>query len=199
MFLGYMSVMDDRYEVEVKCPVLRTEDPELMERTAGSICDRIASAGGKNEGKRRQSDLYLNHPCRDFARTDESVRIRSEMRSGGTKLKITYKGPKVSGRSKARAEQEIELAKGTDPGTLLSFFRSIGFTEVVMIEKIRDIFKLEGVELSVDRVKGLGVFVEAEKVAASVPEAEAEIIALMDSLGFKDRERRSYLELLLEG
>jgi adenylate cyclase class 2 len=191
--------MDDRYEVEVKCPVLRTDDPALMERTAGSIRDRLAFAGAKYEGERRQSDLYLNHPCRDFARTDESVRIRSEMRSDVTKLKITYKGPKVSGRSKARAEHELDLAEGTDQGTLLSFFRSIGFTEVVMIEKVRDIFELDGVELSVDRVKGVGVFVEAEKVASSVPEAEAEIIALMDSLGFKDRERRSYLELYLEG
>lgn len=191
--------MDVRYEVEVKCPVLRTDDPALMERTAGSICDRISSAGAKHLGEKCQSDLYMNHPCRDFARTDESVRIRSEMGPDVTKFKITYKGPKVSGRSKARAEYELVLAEGTDHKTLLSFFRSIGFTDVLTMEKTRVIFELEGIELSVDRVKDLGVFVEAEKVVSSVPEAEAEIMALMDSLGFKDRERRSYLELILEG
>jgi adenylate cyclase class 2 len=191
--------MDERFEVEVKCAVLRTKKGSEAERSARSVRERVLSAGAVPKGERHQSDVYLEHPCRDLASTDESVRARREREGTKERIVITYKGPKVSPRSKTRAEHELTMAEGTGLDEVLTLFRSIGFNEVRRVEKSREVFELKGVELSIDRVEGLGVFVEAEKVSSSVPEAESEVMSIMDSLGLADRERRSYLEMILEG
>ena len=58
---------------------------------------------GAGSGVSEQSDLYFNHPARDFAKTDEALRLRSV----GDEHFITYKGPKLDATTKTR--QEIEL------------------------------------------------------------------------------------------
>ncbi len=38
---------------------------------------RLASLGGKLGEPIHQSDQYFAHPCRDFAKSDEALRIRT--------------------------------------------------------------------------------------------------------------------------
>lgn len=52
-----------------------------------------------------ETDLFFQHPVRDFAKTDECLRIRS--RQG--ELMITYKGAKVDLLTKTREEIELPL------------------------------------------------------------------------------------------
>jgi adenylate cyclase class 2 len=52
-----------------------------------------------------QSDQYFAHPSRDFALTDEALRIRT---SGGESF-VTYKGPKLDTTTKTRHELELTL------------------------------------------------------------------------------------------
>ena len=84
-----------------------------------------ASPGRRASGNgRRRSDRYFAHPSRDFARTDEALRLR---RIGEFNF-ITYKGPKLDATTKTRREIEIGLADGqqaaTDAAELLA---AIGF------------------------------------------------------------------------
>ena len=53
-----------------------------------------------------QTDNYYAHPARDFAATDEALRIRRV----GTASYLTYKGPKIDQMTKTREETEIPLA-----------------------------------------------------------------------------------------
>ena len=55
-----------------------------------------------------QVDRYFAHPGRDFARTDEALRLRRV----GELNYITYKGPKLDATTKTRREVEIPLADG---------------------------------------------------------------------------------------
>ena len=55
-------------------------------------------------------DIYLNHPARDFAETNEAFRIRRI----SDENRITYKGPRRSGPTKTREEIEIPFASGPD-------------------------------------------------------------------------------------
>ena len=55
-----------------------------------------------------QVDLYFAHPARDFAQTDEALRIRRV----GERNFVTYKGPKLDAMTKTRRELELPLADG---------------------------------------------------------------------------------------
>src|SRR6516162_2725993 len=59
--------------------------------------------------RRSESDRYFNAPDRDFARTDEALRIRSI----GKRNFITYKGPKTDRQTKTRTELELPLGEGS--------------------------------------------------------------------------------------
>lgn len=180
----------DSLEVEVKAPV---PDPLGLVRA-------IRRQGGRSHGVLRQSDRYFNHPQRDFARTDEALRIRTTRartsRGWGTpETVITYKGPKLDRLSKTR--REIEFAVGPAIGEIL---RRLRFREVATVHKVRQRFLLGSFEVLVDRVRGVGNYVEVEwhGRAVSVAQARDSILALLRRFGIEGNERRSYLELLLE-
>ena len=82
-----------------------------------------------------QVDRYFAHPCRDFARTDEALRLRRD----GDDVAITWKGPRIDAATKTRREsegarlareahdllarqQKVSLSDCFDDGLLLDFF-----------------------------------------------------------------------------
>ncbi|HQU42072.1 MAG TPA: class IV adenylate cyclase, partial [Pirellulales bacterium] len=87
-----------KYEVERK---YRIEDE-------GPLVERVRGLGGAFGPRQQQVDTYYSHPARDFAATDEALRIRRV----GEKASITYKGPKIDSSSKTRQEIEAELSGG---------------------------------------------------------------------------------------
>jgi adenylate cyclase class 2 len=178
-------------EVEVKFPV---HDFRRIE----SVLD---SWGAIIEPARRDSDRYFNSPDRDFARTDEALRIRSI----GEQNVITYKGPKIDTETKSRVEIEVPLAPGpaaaTDLGDVLI---RLGYRPVAVVNKTRRIAQFErsgfSMQASLDEVDGVGRYAEVETLA---PEsrfafAKAAVLAAAAELGMTQPERRSYLQLLLE-
>ena len=52
-----------------------------------------------------EKDTYFNHPNRDFAVTDEALRIRVADKQSF----LTYKGRKIDAKSKTREEIEVAL------------------------------------------------------------------------------------------
>jgi adenylate cyclase, class 2 len=181
-----------QYEVEQKFRVtdLRKLEEELRGRGA-AIGTAVV-----------QIDHYFRHPARDFAKTDEALRIRSI----GDEHFITYKGPKIDQATKTR--KELELPLGTGERTLRDFrqlLEALGFTQVREVKKTRRLFELdwEGspIDVALDHVDKLGEFIELEIVAeqSGVDSARRCILSLAQRLGLESPERRSYLEMLLEG
>ena len=168
-------------EMEIKA---RCGDPVDLER-------RLAGRGARSLGKRNESDLYFNHPSRDFASTDEALRVRVE----NGEAVITYKGPKLEGRSKSRYEAETAIG---NPDVARDIFLRLGFSEVRRVQKERALYDLDGVTVCLDRVMGLGDFVEIEIIGEDREAAEKELFRIAGELGIMDFERRSYLEMLLE-
>jgi adenylate cyclase class 2 len=146
--------------------------------------------------------VYFAHPLRDFAQTDEALRLRRK----GEANYITYKGPKIDATTKTRREIELPLAPG--PGSLASWtalLEAVGFRPAGEVRKSRRKAAVpwqgRQIEVSLDEVEGLGTFVEFELVAEEreVEAARACIQSLARSFGLTQGERRSYLELLMEG
>jgi adenylate cyclase, class 2 len=147
-----------------------------------------------------QADRYFAHPCRDFARTDEALRIRTV----GASSFVTYKGPKINVTTKTRRELELPLDPGDADGSQFAkLLAALGFTPVATVHKERRPFHIDHagrrVEGALDDVDGVGTFVELELMAddADLAAAQQVIRDLADDLQLGPTERRSYLEMLL--
>lgn len=177
-------------EVELK---FRLDDPERVR-------EAVRELGGRPGAAVRQVDTYFAHPVRDFAKTDEALRIRVVGETGC----VTYKGPLLDAATKSREETELWFAGGAaDSERFAGVLERLGFTRVRPVVKKREPWSLDwrgrAVEVAVDEVDGLGTFIELEMAATheSFEPAKASLLALAARLGLRDSERRSYLALLL--
>jgi adenylate cyclase, class 2 len=180
-----------QYEVEQKHRVT----------DAAALIARLRERGVQLEKPIEQSDQYFAHPCRDFATTDEALRIRVV----GDKSFVTYKGPKLDTTTKTRREIELPLDLADHDGSqFLSLLAALGFTPVAMVRKRRRTFRINAdkyeVDGALDDVDGLGCFVELELQANddNLEAAKRPISKLASELNLGPSERRSYLEMLLE-
>jgi adenylate cyclase class 2 len=174
-----------------------------MEVEAKAYCDdlskiekMILELGGEFQEEVEQVDIYFNHPLRDFAQTDEALRIRR----AEDKATFTYKGPKIDSQTKTREELKVQLSDGDAMREVLS---KLGFLEVGTVKKVRKKYKLNEFKVCLDDVKGLGSFVELEVEVSKDDQDEVSrlrdiILKTMKEWGLEKVERRSYLELLLE-
>ena len=195
------------YEVEIKVPAALDETRE-----------RLRGAGAERVDARRQRDTYYDAPHREFAETDEALRIRRETplssddgpssasddgpsSEADESATFTYKGPLIEGASKTRAEHET----GVDDGEALAAALSgLGFEPAETVEKRREFWSYDGFTVTLDAVTGLDEYVEIEReveAEAEVDAAREAAIAALDRLDLDadDQVRTSYLGLLLTG
>lgn len=179
-----------KYEVENKYAV---DDRGRMERL-------LQAAGARLGPAVRQSDLYFRHPARDFAATDEALRIRSV----GDQAWITYKGPKVDRATKTRREIELPLGPGPEcAGQYAELLGALSFQPVAAVDKSRQETRFPWQEFSVvaalDQVDELGDFIELEIAAdeKDLAAAQQAILALASEWGLGEPIRRSYLAMVL--
>lgn len=187
------------YEVELK---FRLTDPAAVE-------GRLTALGARFSEPTAQVDYYFAHPARDFAATDEALRLRSV----GDDVAITWKGPRLAGGTKTRREIELPLGAvaGGGPGgqhaTLdrwTELLEALGFCRVLEVVKRRRPGRVawdgDDIEIALDSVTGLGDFLELELIATpeQVSSAQACVESLAQAIGCGAPEPRSYLELLLE-
>jgi adenylate cyclase class 2 len=187
------------YEVEQK---FRVADPAPIEAKLVSLAARFRDP--------IEVDRYFAHPCRDFVKTDEALRLRRV----GDSVAVTWKGPRIDSAAKTRRELELGLAEvpplpGGPRGGQATLDRWSELLTALGFRPVRDVVKRRRparvlwhgteVEVDLDTVAGLGDFVELELQAAQgeVPLATACIESLARELGCGEQERRSYLELLI--
>jgi len=161
---------------------------------------KLRSLGAAEGERHSEADHYFNAPDRDFAKTDEALRIRRV----GTIYRVTYKGPKRDQFTKTRTEIEVPLADGED--TAEDFARllvQLGYRPTAVVRKDRRTFHLkrDGFDLVVtlDDVHEVGQFAELEIGVAEeqLDAARTTLLRAAAELGLTHSERRSYLEMLL--
>ncbi len=210
-------------EAELK---LKIESPE-------QIRGKLTALGFTPGKHLRESDLYFNSPERDFRKTDEALRIRTseDLITGEIVSTINYKGPKLDRITMTRVEKETEVADGRIAEQILEalgfvpvlpvikerqyFKKRIFLCAAPKSEDSADSLSAEpaqpqpsfssGRDLTVclDRVEGLGDFMELEILAESDAEREEAIRQMeraLRELGYEMRDtvRRSYLSMLEE-
>jgi adenylate cyclase class 2 len=178
-------------EVEMKFPVTRFD----------AVQKQLAAWGGAAAETLDEADCYFNAPDRDFAQTDEALRLRSI----GDANFVTYKGPKRDPQTKTRTEIEVGLAPGAKAAEdFRQLLTHLGYRFVARVPKKRTIHRLQRaeyvLEVCLDEVHGLGLFVELEIQAPQeqLERARDVLLQTAQALGLQSSERRSYLEMLLE-
>jgi len=174
-----------KLEVELKAPADLDEARRKL-RELGAVL--------VVEGE-EQLDVYLQHPCRDLALTDEALRLRKRREVAS----LTYKGPKVGGKCKARLEVEVAVSSFEDA---LELLKQLGFEQVAVLRKRRTVYEVGGFRVYLDEVEGLGCFMEVESLLepSSTMSIEEEALRLARLLGARVEEAttKSYLEMFLE-
>ncbi|THE64938.1 class IV adenylate cyclase [Salinadaptatus halalkaliphilus] len=190
------------YEVEVKVPA----DLEV-------VSDRLEALGASRERAIVQADTYYDAPHREFAETDEALRIRRESTFGSDVgvARITYKGPLLDDESKSREEFET----GVDDGeTMAAVLTNLGFDPAATVRKERERYRLEPDTLeaetpaypytiTLDAVEDVGEYVEVEtdvEREADLEPAREGAYTVLERLDLDpdDQLRTSYLGLLLD-
>ena len=177
-------------------PLIKMIEVEVKARTDLDYTRKLLEEqGARFVETEHHFDSYYNAPHRDFAHTDEALRIRS--RDG--KAFLTYKGKKKDSISKTREEFETLV----DPESMRNILLSLGFREYGVVEKERDVYKLNDFVIALDSVEKLGEFIEVELGAESESEIEQKskrIFQFLKKMGIgKEKSiRKSYLELMME-
>ncbi|MFT4946831.1 MAG: adenylate cyclase class 2 [Natronomonas sp.] len=183
------------YEVEVK-----------VRADHDAVRDSLESVGATHVESVEQEDTYYDAPDRNFAETDEALRVREERsatrRSEGnggetTDTRLTYKGPLVDSDSKTRQEAETAVV---EPDELRDILDGLGYDPAATVRKERERYTVDGISVTLDTVEGLGEFVEGElETDTDIDGARDRIVTLLTDLGLDTNEqiRTSYLGLLL--
>jgi adenylate cyclase class 2 len=165
------------------------------------IEERLRKWGARSIEDRDDNDDYFNAPHRDFAQSDEALRIRRI----GSHNAITYKGPRTDKHTKTRVEIEVPIASGDEAAhDLARLLSSLGFRSTASVRKHRSVYEFSRdgftVQACLDRVEEVGTYVELEIMAedSRFEPARDVVLKCAAELGLSTMERRSYLELLLE-
>lgn len=117
----------------------------------------------------------------------------------GTSALTSCPGMSFDAKSKTRKEVEVGVS---DRAKTEDILLSLGFRKTLDVVKTRSIWHYQGAEICLDRIEGLGEFVELESLAdnpADIGRKRDELIALMRDLGIEgELIRESYLEMLLK-
>ena len=174
-------------EVERKAWV---RDPEILEKEVRKIA-RLGKTG-------RKDDFYYAPPG-DRDPIKNCFRIRLE----GHKSWVTFKDKKILRQSEINRETEVPIK---NPVLWAGLFESLGFKMFVRKEKISRDYrhrKDPAVNIELNRVSGLGNFIEVEILCRDekeAPQALRKIEKVFRDLGIRRREveSRLYIEILRE-
>ncbi len=173
-------------EVETKIPISEKDVRDVRERIKN-----IAKLVKKETKKDDYYSLeYFNYP-------EKSLRVRDKgkIKEVNFKKRHSY----ISGVH-AKTEVQFEIS---DSDNFINLIKDFGFRKWLHKEKSTELYRTkDGVSIELNKVKGLGYFLELEVLCPlkSVSSARNKVISTRSKLGFKeeDSEKRGYTKQLWE-
>lgn len=198
------------FEVEQKFQFQSQKEFQDFSEQYGTLL--LKEYKGVELGVVEETDVYYNHPSRNFVQTDEALRIRYRVIDGKSQLRITYKGPKLDAITKTRKELELPLSSlGSEESEALKqkwneLLLLLGFDNYGSVHKIRKKMRFfwEGqeAELSLDHLPAInGYFAEIELIAQSESDLDstrAKLLQIAELLKLNNIVKKSYLNLVMD-
>lgn len=187
-------------EVEIKLPLRRQDNTE----EAGRIAEVLCGMGFRKTARFRQRDTYFDNAAGEIRGGGKALRIREteDLMKGVVTAELNFKGPRMDQVSMTRQELETEVGQAETGRRILA---ALGFSPVLPeVVKERTEYRLEEITAALDRVEGLGDFLELEILADEETESGKvlqKLEELLGELGYQmgDTVTRSYLSMLQQG
>lgn len=144
---------------------------------------RLKSLGAEDQGDHFEVNTTLDTADGKLAAKGELLRLRTDRH-----CELTFKGPVEKSTYKQREEINISLPETEGMSLLLN---RLGFITTWYYEKYRHRFTFRGCEVALDKLPGLGCFIEVEGAS------QEEITSVLHELEIDPslHEPRSYLKL----
>jgi len=132
--------------VELKA---RVEDHDFLRK-------KLSALGAEHAGTFRQTDSYFEVP-------EGRLKLR-EVTDDGTAELIYYERENIAGPK----SDDAFILRVQEPEELKKILKKI-LTPLVVIEKVREIYRYNGTQIHLDTVKNLGKFIEFERQTSDDP------------------------------
>ena len=197
-------------EVEIKLPLRQQENAEETDRIASALCGMEF----RKAARFRQRDSYFDNAAGEIRAGGKALRIREteDLLQGRVTAELNFKGPRMDQVSMTRQELETEVRQAETGRQILA---ALGYFPVPPeVVKERTEYRRENITACLDRVEGLGDFLELEiivpepadrgAVGTGDPGTETALRrlgSLLGELGYQmsDTVTRSYLSMLQQG
>ncbi len=168
-------------EVEIKL--------KLNDRKIRGIRKNLINLGAVLKDKKEERDIYFTAPHRDFIKTKECLRIRER----GDYLELTYKGPTTSKMLKRKQfwKPEINIPLENSKKEIKLLLELLNFNKVADFTKQRERFLLGKKTITIDKIEGLGYFLEIEEIVKNKKDRKRAIkdnIDLAKKLGLSEKD-----------
>ncbi|MCR5420694.1 MAG: class IV adenylate cyclase [Lachnospiraceae bacterium] len=148
----------------------------------------------------KETDIYFDNKNQDIRLNDNALRIRTIIwpDSDKTQRLITFKGKRSDCSSMTRPEFETAIDSDT---CMTKIFNALGYHSVSpSVIKERILFRKDNINACLDKVDGLGYFLELETISdeADKDKALSKLWNTLTALGYspKDSITTSYLSML---
>lgn len=182
---------ENKMEIELKVKV----------KDVKALKTRLAKLRAEFKERITNIDHYFSVKHRDFMKTKECLRIRVVPENEIAIL--TYK-PETTDEMKKSGfiwKKELEIAfNANDSEALKAILECLDCQNLVTVYKTRENFEVDGLKITIDEVKGIGSFMEIEKISENISAAKEEVWSMLERLGFgkKDLELANYRDLMLK-
>ena len=187
-------------EVEIKLPLRQQENAD----ESGRIAEVLCGMGFRKTARFRQRDTYFDNAAGEIRGGGKALRIREteDLIRGVVTAELNFKGPRMDQVSMTRQELETEVGQAETGRRILA---ALGFSPVLPeVVKERTEYRRKEITAALDRVEGLGDFLELEILADEETEngkVLQKLEELLGELGYQmgDTVTRSYLSMLQQG
>jgi adenylate cyclase class 2 len=169
------------YEIEAKVAINKRDFNRLRKQLKKETCFKE---------KCLKKDTYY----------DDTKKVYLRVREKDKKTFFEIKDKNITGG----VESGIEIKWGIkDKKKWTAFLGKSGIKPAIRKSKKTKAYQLNGFNIELNHVSGLGYFLEIERIVQSknqIPKTKKELIDIFDKLGYsqKDFEKRYYLDLLQE-
>lgn len=185
-------------EIEIRFKVTEKEEQMLQD---------WLKANAKFVKSAHQEEVYFSNPENSFKFVNEEMdglidasdylRVRRTEKGDSVCLKRWHKDPDRAGMYTHCDEYEYDVSEGD---TAIELFLQLGYTDKTELIKDRAVYSADEFEIVIDKIKGLGTFVEVEckKEFENPKDGQKAIYSFLKSLGFEqiNQQNRGYISML---
>ena len=164
---------------------MREIEVKAKAKDFGALIDKLQSLGCKISDPINQKDYIYGKPGISLLEWAPG-RILLRIRDQDGKYIFTYKHSLNTELDKV--EREVEVS---DPKQMEDIINFLDFQKIIEVHKIRRKVKYQDYEICLDKVKGLGDFVEVEKMSVDGDgeKIQQELWNFLKSLGVAEEDR----------